>query len=88
MPPTRSGSVMAISSATRPPMLLPARWARSRPIASISENTERAKNAASYAAPSGLTESPKPGRSMAITRWCSASADTVGRKEALVAPRP
>ena len=37
---------------------------------------------------SGLSESPKPGRSMAITRLRSASALSVGRNEALVPPSP
>src|SRR3954468_10340128 len=36
----------------------------------------------------GLDESPNPGRSIAITRYESASADRVGRKEALVPPSP
>ena len=37
----------------------------------------------------GLSESPKPGRSIAITRWPSgASALTVVRKDALVPPSP
>ena len=43
---------------------------------------------ASYAAPIGLADSPKPGRSSAITRCDSASAASVGRNEAFVPPRP
>ena len=64
----RSRSVRPASIATRPPMLLPARWALSTPSASIVANTDRANQAASYGAPIGLSDSPKPGRSIATTR--------------------
>ena len=64
----RSRSVSPASIATRPPMLLPATCARSIPSASMAANTERANQAASYGAPTGLSDSPKPGRSIATTR--------------------
>ena len=85
---TRSGWRRPSSRATRPPMLLPITCARSSSRASSKCMTERAKNGAWYAARSGLTESPNPGRSRAIKRNESASAATVGRNEPLVAPRP
>ncbi len=69
-------------------MLLPISETRSRPRLSSRPTTLRAKNGASYDAASGLTESPNPGRSIAITRWRAASAPTVGRNETFVAPRP
>src|SRR3954468_12343609 len=58
------------------------------PQVSRKPRTARAKKCGSYGAPTGLTESPKPGRSMASTRYRSASAATVGRNEAFVPPSP
>ena len=65
---TRSGIVSAISMPIRPPMLLPTTCARSMPAASSTAAITDAKYGASNGARSGLTESPKPGRSTAITR--------------------
>ena len=70
-------------------MLLPIRCARS-----MLELVEQCGHAVGEvgrvvrAAMSGLSESPKPGRSSAMTRWRSARAATVGRNERLRPAEP
>ena len=65
------------------------RRARARCRARRARRPARARSSgASNGARSGLTESPKPGRSTAITRYVSPSAPIVGRNEAFVPPSP
>ena len=85
---TRPGSRRPTSIATRPPRELPTRCARSTPMASMNRVTERANQAASYGARSGLDEEPNPGRSIACTVCRGVRAETVSKKLVLLLPRP
>ena len=69
----------AISSASRPPIELPATWGRSTPSCARNSDTSVICESIPGGVPGGgIGEAPNPGRSTAMTSWCSARRPMTG----------